>query len=96
MSQGQLAEVFTVDEVSRAAGVPEEHLQALVASGQLRLIPRTRFIAAHEAIRVGRLLCGQSPEVAVAAPDLFARSSGTFPSHSPRSPMPSAWRSSCC
>ena len=78
MSQVQLAEVFTVDELSRATGASEPHLDALIASGQLACIPGTKFIAAPDAIRIGRLLRRRAPEVALVAPELFAPSSSTL------------------
>ena len=47
-------EVFTADEVATAAGAPRSIIDALIAAGDLRLIPGTRFIAGAEAIRAGR------------------------------------------
>ena len=56
MAQVQLPEVFTADELARAAGASRDHLQALVTSGQIRVVPGTPYIPADEAIRVGRQL----------------------------------------
>lgn len=81
MAEVQLPEVFTVDEVSRATGVPHEHLQALIASGTLQRVTGTRFISADEALRVGRLLRHCSPAIALTPGELFcmAADSGRRP-----------------
>jgi TonB family protein len=44
MSQSPPGEVFTVDEVARAAGVPRDAVRALISRGELRFIDGTRFI----------------------------------------------------
>jgi TonB family protein len=67
MSQVQLPEVFTVDELARATGASRDHLHALVASGQIRLVPGSPYIATDEAIRIGRQLRRSAP-AAVATP----------------------------
>lgn len=54
MSQPVPLEVFTADELARAAGVDLAAIHALVASGDLRLIPGTSYITAADAVRVGR------------------------------------------
>jgi TonB family protein len=74
MAQVQLPEVFTVDELARAAGASRDHLDALVASGQIGLVPGTRYIAAEEAIRIGRQLRRAAPAAPVTAAGLFERS----------------------
>jgi periplasmic protein TonB len=56
MSQVQLSEVFTLDELAQAAGVAPRFAEALVASGELRPIQGSAFFAASDAIRVGRRL----------------------------------------
>jgi periplasmic protein TonB len=56
MSKGSLPEIFTPDELARAALVESRAVSALLASGALRFIPGTHFIAATEAVRVGRVL----------------------------------------
>ena len=47
------ADVFTAAELARAAGVSRSAVDALVAAGELRLIPRTRLIAPADAVRAG-------------------------------------------
>lgn len=56
MSQGVLAEVFTADEVARAAGVPAADVRARLAAGEIRTIRGTPYIASADAIRLGRQL----------------------------------------
>jgi protein TonB len=73
MAQVQLPEVFTADELAHAAGSSLDHVQALVASGQIRLVAGTPYIPADEAIRVGRQLRRASPEVGMTAANLFER-----------------------
>src|SRR4051812_19095388 len=45
MSQVSLAEVFTVNEVARAAGVPADAVRTLLGRGELSFISGTRFIS---------------------------------------------------
>jgi TonB family protein len=71
MTQVQLPEVFTADELARAAGASRDHLEALVASGQIRVVPGTAYIPADEAIRIGRQLRRSAPLVVTAPVDLF-------------------------
>lgn len=71
MSQAPL-EVFTPDELARAAGVPGHTIGALIAAGELHLIAGTPFIAAAEAVRIGRRLRATPPQVALAATELLA------------------------
>jgi protein TonB len=56
MSQVPLAEVFTVEEVARAAGVPLDAVRTLVGRGELQMLPGTPFIAFKEAVRAGARL----------------------------------------
>jgi TonB family protein len=56
MSQAVLAEVFTPDEVARAAGVERAAVDRLIASGDLRLVAGTSYISGADAIAVGRRL----------------------------------------
>ena len=56
MSQVPLVEVFTPAEVARAAGVPLDAVRTLIASGELKLIPGTRFIASKPAARAAARL----------------------------------------
>jgi protein TonB len=86
MPEVQLPEVFTADELARATGASHDHLEALAASGQLHLIPGTRFIAADEAVRVGRRLRRSAPEVRLTPPNLFEHPSGPLANRSARTP----------
>src|SRR5688572_14358999 len=54
MFQGLLQDVFTVDEVARAASVPVHRVQTLVDAGEVRLIPGTPFLAAADAVFAGK------------------------------------------
>ena len=56
MAQGLLPDVFTADELARAAGVSRHALQALVDAGEVAFIPGTPFIRATDAVQVGRRL----------------------------------------
>jgi len=58
MSQGILAEVFTADEVARASGASLANVRAALATGEIRAIPGTSFIAGAGAVRIGRRLKG--------------------------------------
>jgi periplasmic protein TonB len=72
MAEVQLPEVFTVDEVSRATGVPRDHLYTLIAAGELQWVTGTRFISADEARRIGRRLRRSAPAVALTPSELFS------------------------
>jgi periplasmic protein TonB len=67
MSNSSLPEVFTPDELARAALVEPRAVTALLASGALRLVPGTRYIAAADALRVGRELRARATSAAAAA-----------------------------
>ena len=90
MAQGLLQEVFTADEVARAAGVSPDAVQALVDAGDVRLIAGTPFISATDAVLIGRRLRHEAPAAALAvvpaapAPDLRP---GSARPHPPR-PVP--------
>jgi len=56
MSQVFLNEVFTLDEVARAAGVPTEAVRTLIGRGELGFIPGTRFINVVNPARTARRL----------------------------------------
>ena len=56
MSQPAPPEVFTADEVARAARVDRAAVQRVIASGELSPIAGTTFITAGEALRIGRRL----------------------------------------
>ena len=81
MSQS-FQDVYTAEEVARAACVPVATVRALLASGEIRPIAGTPFIGAAEAVKAGRRLQAEWAAAATAAvstsvsadPDpLFAR-----------------------
>jgi len=72
MSQA-LQDVFTIEEVARAARVPRQVVKALIASGDVRLIAGTPFLSATDAVRLGRRLRAEVPQPA-AAPYTFVDS----------------------
>ena len=84
MSQVQLPEVFTVDELARATAASRDHLSALVASGQIRLVPGTPYIAADEAIRIGRQLRRSAPATAATPAGLFEHRADGLGGHAGR------------
>src|SRR5262245_16826871 len=48
-----LADVFTVEEIARAAGVPRDAVHSVVRAGSVMPLPGTAFFEAGEAIRAG-------------------------------------------
>src|SRR5262245_21241022 len=48
-----LTDVFTVDEIARAAGVPRAAVDALVASRAIQSLPGTAYFSGDEAVRAG-------------------------------------------
>ena len=48
-----LSDVFTVEEIARAAGVPRDAVDAVIEAGSVRPLPGTAFFEPHEAIRAG-------------------------------------------
>ena len=56
MSQGSLTEVFTVDEVARAAGVSTDAVRMVAGRGELNFIPGTRFLNVQHPARLARQL----------------------------------------
>lgn len=56
MPQVSLGEVFTLNEVARAAGVPAEAVRTLISRGELSVIPGTRFINVVNPPRAARRL----------------------------------------
>jgi hypothetical protein len=76
MSQALIEQVFTADEVARAAGVTTADAQAIIASGDIRPIPGTAYMAAADAIRLGRRLRATGAARFAAAPPLFAGPTG--------------------
>ena len=75
MTEVQAPEVFTVDEVARATGASRDHLEALIASGRLHRVTGTRYIAADEAVRIGRHIRRSTPRVAVGPAEIFSSTS---------------------
>jgi hypothetical protein len=76
MSQALIEQVFTADEVARAAGVTTADAQAIIASGDIRPIPGTVYVAAADAIRLGRRLRATGAARSASAPPLFAGPTG--------------------
>ncbi len=72
MAEVQLSEVFTVEELALAAGVSVEHVEVLLASGQIRRVTGTKFITKSDAIRIGCQLRRREPAVSVAPPEIFS------------------------
>lgn len=73
-------DVFTVDEIARAAGVPASAVEGLVSSGRLSPIGGSRYFAPAEAVRAGRLALrdiASKPAAARAPGPLFTRLSDT-------------------
>lgn len=56
MSPGALGDVFTADEIARAAGVALADVRACLAAGEIRTIPGTPYITGADAVRLGRRL----------------------------------------
>ena len=79
MSVVSLDDVFTLDEVARAAGVPSDAVRALVGRGELGFIAGTRYIKITNAPRAARRLREAALQLhAEPAKGLFARAdSGT-------------------
>jgi protein TonB len=48
-----LSDVFTVEEIARAAGVPRDAVDAVIETGSVRPLPGTAFFEPSEAIRAG-------------------------------------------
>lgn len=48
-----LSDVFTADEIARAAGVPRDAVDAVIDAGSVRRLPGTPFFEPHEAVRAG-------------------------------------------
>jgi TonB family protein len=76
MSQVPSEEVFTAEELAAAAGVALQDVHARLASGGIRAIPGTRFIAAIEAVRAGRVLRAAAAERAQVPTPIFAAAGG--------------------
>lgn len=76
MSQPLFEEVFTADEVARAAGVTTPEVHAAIASGEIQPIPGTSYLAAPDAVRVGTRLRAAAVARSTSAPHLFAATTG--------------------
>ncbi|HEY6363067.1 MAG TPA: energy transducer TonB [Vicinamibacterales bacterium] len=76
MSRDFLTEVFTADELARAALVEPRLVHDLLAAGELRFIPGTHYVTAADAVRVGHDLRVRAAIAAAAARpnDLFDES----------------------
>ena len=70
-------DVYSLDEIARAAYVGRDAVEALVSRGRLRLLPGTRLVAEAEAIPAARVL-RHSALLATAPAEtaLFAQASG--------------------
>jgi hypothetical protein len=74
-----LRDVYTAEEVARAAGVPVKAVNELIAAGEVRRIAGTLFLSAEQAVQAGRRLKERRTAAALAlavaaAPEpLFAR-----------------------
>ncbi|HEX5110802.1 MAG TPA: TonB family protein [Vicinamibacterales bacterium] len=79
------ADVYTVDEIACAAGVPAESVESLVALGALRSIPGTRFFTTDDIIRTIPALRARTREAVrtLPRPDLFAMASRLNPASPP-------------
>jgi protein TonB len=71
MSQAVSSEVFTVEEIARAAGASTEDVTALIAAGELAPIQGTAYIPWADAVRAVQGLRG--PGLVGASPALAAR-----------------------
>jgi protein TonB len=76
MSQILAGQVFTTDELARAAGVAPSDVETRLAAGEIRLVPGTSFMTTAEAIRAGRLLRAAAGSRPLPSASLFAVSTG--------------------
>src|SRR5688572_12570939 len=68
------ADVFTADELARAALVDPARVRAMVAAGAIPVVAGTRFIAVEDAIAAGRTLRADVVAAVALTPDeLFER-----------------------
>jgi periplasmic protein TonB len=78
MSTGSPNEVFTVDEIARAAGVPSGAVESLIARGELNFVAGTRYVSVAYPPRTARrlreaaLALHAQPVIALFAPTLSA------------------------
>ena len=72
-----LTDVFTLDEVARAVGVPAAAVTALASSGGLRAVGNGRFFAQADVIRLAPVLRSLAAGASTPPPDaLFSRRGG--------------------
>ena len=64
---GNPQDVYTAEEVARAAGVSVPAVRALLASGEIRPVAGTAFLSAAEAVKAGRRLQAEWAAAATAA-----------------------------
>jgi len=76
MSQILSEQVFTADELARAAGVALRDVETRLATGDIRPVPGTSFITTAEAVRAGRMLRAAAASRPQPAPSLFAVTTG--------------------
>ena len=76
MSQILSEQVFTADELARAAGVSLRDVEARLAAGEIRTVPGTAFITTAEAIRAGRVIRAAAASRPQPEISLFAQSAG--------------------
>ena len=75
-----LADVFTAEEIARAAGVPSDAIQSVVVSGAVKTLPGTAFFEAGEAVRAGieaRHVVRQRTTLTGEPPAIFGTGAGT-------------------
>ena len=77
MSQILSEQVFTADELARAAGVGLRDVETRLSTGEIRTVPGTLFITSAEAVRAGRLLRAAAASRPQPAISLFAVTAGT-------------------
>ena len=61
-------DVYTSEELARAAGVPVAAVESLIAEGALHRLGATRFIARVDAVAAGRRLRAEAAERATDLP----------------------------
>jgi len=85
MSTGFPNEVFTLDEIARAAGVPSGAVESLIARGELNFVAGTRYISVPNPPRTARRL--REAALALHAQRVVALFAGTH-SAAPRTRKP--------
>jgi protein TonB len=80
-------DIFTVDEIARAAGVPRPVVEQLVESGRIRPIGSSALFRAADAVRAGRLareMAAATVQIDAAATPSILAPSLAEPARSPR------------